>query len=84
MKTSAVVRVTRSIVRRSSAISVLMLSLLMTVCTSDVLAQDEPLRPPTTQEPPSGPKFVVLGVAVLLLGLVVFVATLRSKRGHQD
>lgn len=64
--------------------SVLMLSLLMTLCTSDVMAQDEPLRPPTTQEPPSGPKFLVLGIAVLLLGMVIFVATLRSKRGHQD
>ena len=44
----------------------------------------EPLRPPTTQEPPSGPKFIVLGVALLLAGLVIVVATLKSKRGHQD
>ncbi len=84
MKTTFVQRVTRSIVCRSSAMSMLMLSLLMTICTSQALAQDEPLRPPTTQDPPSGPKFLVIGVAVLLLGLVVFVATLRSKRGHQD
>lgn len=62
----------------------LMMSLLMTISASEVLAQDEPLRPPTTQDPPSGPKFLVMGIAVLLLGLVVFVATLRSKRGHQD
>lgn len=62
----------------------LMMSLMMTICASEVLAQDEPLRPPTTQDPPSGPKFLVMGIAVLLLGLVVFVATLRSKRGHQD
>ncbi len=84
MKTPAAERVCRLIVRRSSALRVLILSLLMTVCTNMVLAQDAPLRPPTTKEPPSGPKFLVIGIAVLLVGLVVFVATLRSKRGHQD
>ena len=61
-----------------------MMLLMVMVSSSQLLAQDEPLRPPTTSAPPSGPKFVVLGVAVLLTGLVVFVATLKSKRGHQD
>ncbi|MFG0246847.1 MAG: hypothetical protein ACF8MF_12440 [Phycisphaerales bacterium JB052] len=84
MKTFFAERVCRPIVRRSSALGVLMLSMLMTLSTSEVLAQDAPLRPPTTKEPPSGPKFIVLGVALLLAGLVVFVATLKSKRGHQD
>jgi len=53
---------------------------------SPVLAQEagEPLRPPTTSEPPSGPKFVVIGIAVVLLAGVIFAATLKSKRGHQD
>ena len=64
--------------------SVLLMSLLMTISTSDALAQSEPLRPPTTKEPPSGPKFIVLGIALLMAGLVIFVATLKSKRGHQD
>ncbi|HCT46509.1 MAG: hypothetical protein CMJ35_00880 [Phycisphaerae bacterium] len=84
MKTMFAERVCRSIIRRSSALSVLLLSMLMTLSTSQALAQDEPLRPPTTQEPPSGPKFIVLGVALLLAGLVIVVATLKSKRGHQD
>lgn len=56
----------------------------LSIGAADALAQDEPLRPPTTTSVPSSPKFIVLGVAVLLLGLVVFVATLKSKRGHQD
>jgi len=60
------------------------MALMMTISTSVVLAQDTPLRPPTTKEPPSGPKFIVLGIVLLLAGLVVFVATLKSKRGHQD
>lgn len=60
------------------------MTVLLSLSTSRVLAQDEALRPPTTSDPPSGPKFIVLGVAVLMVGLVVFVATLKSKRGHQD
>lgn len=60
------------------------MTVLLSLSTSRVLAQDEVLRPPTTSDPPSGPKFIVLGVAVLMVGLVVFVATFKSKRGHQD
>lgn len=63
---------------------VVMMSLLMTICTSDVLAQSEPLRPPTTKEPPSGPKFIMMGIAVVLTALVIVVAIFRTKRGHQD
>ncbi len=64
--------------------AVVMMSVVMMVMASPALAQDAPLRPPTTKEVPSSPKFIVMGVAVLLLALVVFVVTLRSKRGHQD
>lgn len=56
----------------------------LTGTAMSVMAQDDELRPPTTTDAPSSPKFVVIGVAVLLLGLVVVVATLKSKRGHQD
>lgn len=66
------------------ATGVVLMTLLLSLSTSRVLAQDEPLRPPTTSDPPSGPKFIVLGVVVLMVGLVIFVATLKSKRGHQD
>jgi len=69
-------------------VSVSLLGVLMTVMmmvsSSEVLAQGSALKPPSTKEAPGGPKFIVLGVAVLLLGLVIFVATLKSKRGHQD
>lgn len=58
--------------------------MVLTIGVGDVLAQDDALRPPTTQDPPSSPKFIVMGVALLLTGLVVFVATLKTKRGHQD
>lgn len=61
-----------------------MMSLLMTICTSEVLAQDSPLRPPTTKEPPSGPKFIMMGIALVLAALVIVVAIFRTKRGHQD
>jgi hypothetical protein len=63
---------------------IVMMSVLMMVSTRAALAQDAPLKPPTTKEPPSGPKFLVIGLALLLTGLVIFVATLKSRRGHQD
>jgi hypothetical protein len=69
---------------RNALRSVFTMGMLLAVSAADVFAQSEPLRPPTTKAPPSSPKFIVLGVAVLLTGLVVFVATLKSKRGHQD
>ena len=81
-------RVSRFVTRSHSAgrgvFSVVVMTLMLAVSSSELLAQDTPLRPPTTTAPPSGPKFIVLGVVVLLTGLVVFVATLKSKRGHQD
>jgi hypothetical protein len=84
MKSPLFDRVCRSIARCNSAIVVVMMSLLMTLCTSEVLAQSEPLRPPTTKEAPSGPKFIMMGIALVLTGLVIVVAILKSKRGHQD
>ena len=84
MKTPIAERVCRSIVSRNVSAVMLMLSVLMTVASSQALAQEEALRPPTTDDPPGGPKFLVMFIALLMTGLVVFVATLKSKRGHQD
>ncbi len=47
------------------------------------LAQSE-LKPPRSSEPPSSPKFWMYAVFLLLLAAVVFAASLRSKRTHQD
>lgn len=56
---------------------------MMSVSASVAQAQDE-LRPPKTTEEPSSPKYLILFVAVLLVAGVVFAASLRSKRTHQD
>ncbi|MCA9302570.1 MAG: hypothetical protein KC996_00460 [Phycisphaerales bacterium] len=53
--------------------------------SSAALAQDtEALRPPKVADPPSAPKVMVFLLIVLLVGAVVFAATLKTKRGHQD
>lgn len=61
------------------SLMVVMVSLSSTLA----IAQDA-LRPPKTTEPASGPKYIIYGVAVLLTAAVVFAATLKSKRSHQD
>jgi hypothetical protein len=82
MKSPLLERVCGMVVSKSTP--VIAAAMACAVGVSDVLAQNEELRPPTTQDPPSSPKFIVWGVAILLTGLVVFAATLKSKRGHQD
>lgn len=47
-------------------------------------AQAEPLRLPRIEQTPSSPKFWMYAVFILLLALVVFAASLKSKRSHQD
>jgi len=42
------------------------------------------LRPPRITESPSSPKIWMYVVFVLLLSAVVFAASLKSKRTHQD
>ena len=84
MKSLLPERVCASIVAKSGALFVLMMSVLVSISTSPVFAQDEALRPPTTKEEPSAPKYIVIAVAFFLLVLVAFVASLKSKRGHQD
>lgn len=46
-------------------------------------AQEGP-RLPRITESPTAPVFWMYAIAVLLLGAVVFAASLKSKRGHQD
>ena len=44
----------------------------------------EALRPPKTDTPASGPKYLIYFIAILLLAGVVFAVTLKTKRSHQD
>jgi len=62
----------------------LAMGMLISVSSSLAMAQQEALSPPKTVDPPSGPKYVIYLVAVLLTAGVIFAATLRSKRSHQD
>lgn len=55
--------------------------LAMTAATT--LAQSE-LRPPTIKQETSGPKIMMMIVAVALVAAVVFAASLKPKRTHQD
>lgn len=47
------------------------------------LAQDE-LRLPRIEEPPTAPKIWMYAVTILLLAAIVFAASFKSKRTHQD
>lgn len=51
--------------------------------TGPALAQDAP-RLPRIDNTPAAPTFWMYAVAVLLLAAVVFAASLKSKRTHQD
>ncbi len=84
MKTPLLDRVCRTLTRPGAPLARVLPVLMLALSAGAAMAQDTTLRPPTTKTPPSGPKFIVMGVAILLTGLVVFVATLKSKRGHQD
>lgn len=55
----------------------------MSFASSQVFAQDA-IKPPTTKEEPSSPTYVIIIIAVLLTAAVVFSASFRSKRTHQD
>lgn len=71
-------------IKRSSG-ALLMTLCMMALSSSSALAQStETLRPPRVADPPSAPKVMVFLLVVLLTGAVIFAATLKSKRGHQD
>ncbi len=58
--------------------------LAMALVCSPVWAQAEELRLPKAKEAPGSPKFMMMGVAIVLVAGVVAVVTLKTKRGHQD
>ena len=47
------------------------------------LAQDE-LRLPRIEEPPTAPRIWMYAVTILLLVVIIFAASFKSKRTHQD
>jgi len=57
---------------------------LMSAMSSPLWAQVEALNPPKTKEAPSSPKFLMMGVVLVLLAGTVVLVTLKAKRGHQD
>lgn len=59
-------------------------SLLVLAMTAlPALAQSE-MKPPKITESPSAPRFWMYAVLLLLTGALVFAATLKPKRTHQD
>lgn len=76
-----------SLIVRSTRLSTALMGVLMVVMVSissmPAFGQDA-LRPPKTDTPASGPKYLVYLVAILLLAGVVFAVTLKTKRSHQD
>ncbi len=61
----------------------LTMMVMVSVFSTLAIAQDD-LRPPKSDQALSSPKVLTIIVAVLLTGAVVFAATLKSKRSHQD
>lgn len=59
------------------------MALVISVSSTVATAQDD-LRPPKADTALSGPKIITIAVAVLLTVGVVFVATRKAKRTHQD
>lgn len=73
--------------RISSLYSWLRMGLILgvvSVMSSPVWAQAEALKPPRAKDAPSSPKFLLMGVLLVLVGAAVVVVTLKTKRGHQD
>jgi|TARA_R110002072_G_scaffold175700_2_gene331650 ABC-type uncharacterized transport system permease subunit len=77
-----------SVHQRISSLSMWAFAGLMAVMSSSAWAQAEDavetLRPPKTSDAPSSPKFLMMGLVLVLLAAVVVVVTLKTKRDHQD
>lgn len=71
-------------IKRSSGSTLMTLGALALSCCSALAQETEALRPPRVSDPPSAPKIMVFLLVVLLTAGVIFAATLKSKRGHQD
>ncbi len=63
--------------------SLLAPAVVLAMSAATAAAQSE-LRPPTIKQESSGPKFMMYIVGVLLIAAVVFAASLKPKRTHQD
>jgi len=61
-------------------------AMMLGVWSHEALGQTgiEDLRPPKTDSGGGGPQFMVIAIALLLVGAVVFVTVFKSKRTHQD
>ena len=70
-------------IRTRLAVSVLLPLLMLAMTAGSALAQSE-LRPPTIRESPASPRIWMYVVFVLLLAVVIFAASLKPKRTHQD
>jgi len=63
--------------RVAASLGVLAMAALPAFAQSD-------LRPPRITESPASPKYWMYALFILLLAAVVFAASLKSKRDHQD
>jgi len=61
-----------------------LMAIMVSIGASQAFAQNDALRPPKADNTEGSPKYVIYIIAVLLTGAVVFAATLKSKRSHQD
>lgn len=57
---------------------------VLAVMGSPAWAQVEELRLPKTKEAPSSPKYLMMGVVIVLLAGAVVAVTLKAKRDHLD
>jgi hypothetical protein len=66
--------------------SVLFSAVMLGMLSVDALGQPglEELRPPKSDSAGGGPQFMVYGIVLILFGAVIFIASKKSKRTHQD
>lgn len=70
--------------QRFSVVSMWLVGVVMSVMASPAWAQVEELKPPKAKEAPSSPKYLLMGIVIVLVAGVIVAVTLKTKRGHQD